>query len=117
MIYKLSPIVLFIIACFAIYVAYNCWQNEKTAQGKVTELTNEISQIKQKAEADNQIVANNEQEKVKLENQSLERQEQINEQLKDNDCAKQFVPMPVSASLYNRAKGIRESTDTSQSIK
>ncbi|OCG28203.1 hypothetical protein A9G11_11915 [Gilliamella sp. wkB108] len=116
MINKTTVILTFLCTLF-FYTTINQWLAKKTAQNKITELTNEIAQTKQKAESDNQIVANNEQEKVKLENQSQERQEQMNEQLKDNDCANRFVPMPVSASLYNRAKNLRESTDTSQSIK
>ena len=117
LIYKLLPIPLAIITLFAIYFAFNCWQDEKIAKEKVTTLTEQIDQLNKSIEKNNQLIADNELSKRELENQSLERQEQINEQLKDNDCAKQFVPMPVSASLYNRAKGIRESTDTSQSIK
>ena len=117
LIYKLLPIPLAIITTFAIYFALNCWQDEKNAKEKVQTLTNQINQLEQTISRNNQIIADNELSKRELENQSLERQEQINEQLKDNDCAKQFVPMPVSASLYNRAKGIRESTYNSQSIK
>ena len=117
LIYKLLPIPLAVITAFAIYFAFNCWQDERLAKDEITKLKTEIYQIKQKAESDNQIVANNEQEKVKLENQSQERQEHMNELLKDNDCANRFVPMSVSASLYNRAKNLRQSTDTSQSIK
>ena len=114
---KLSPIFLIFVTFFACYFAYNCWQGEKIAKEKVTALTVQIEQLNKNIEKNNQIIADNELLKRELENQSLERQEQINEQLKDNDCAKQFVPMPVSASLYNRAKGIRESTYNSQSIK
>ncbi|WP_294833339.1 hypothetical protein [uncultured Gilliamella sp.] len=117
LIYKLLPIPLAIITLFAIYFAFNCWRDEKIAKEKVTTLTEQIDQLNKSIEKNNQLIADNELSKRELENQSLERQEQINEQLKDNDCAKQFVPMPVSASLYNRAKGIRESTDTSKSIK
>ena len=65
----------------------------------------------------NQIIADNEQSKRELENQSIERQEQINEELKDIDCANQFVPIPVSNSMYNRAKNLRQPADTSKSIK
>ena len=117
LIYKLLPIPLAIITLFAIYFAFNCWQDEKIAKEKVTTLTEQIDQLNKSIEKNNQLIADNELSKRELENQSLERQEQINEQLKDNDCANLFVPMPVSASLYNRAKGIRESTDTSKSIK
>ena len=106
-----------IIITFAIYFYYNNFEEKKRLKNANAELTNQINQLEQTISRNNQIIADNELSKRELEKQSLERQEQINEQLKDNDCAKQFVPMPVSASLYNRAKGIRESTDTSQSIK
>lgn len=106
-----------IIITFAIYFCYNNFEEKKRLKDVNAELTNQINQLEQTISRNNQIIADNELSKRELEKQSLERQEQINEQLKDNDCAKQFVPMPVSASLYNRAKGIRESTDTSQSIK
>ena len=106
-----------IIITFAIYFCYNNFEEKKRLKDANAELTNQINQLEQTISRNNQIIADNELSKRELENQSLERQEQINEQLKDNDCAKQFVPMPVSASLYNRAKNLRESTDTSQSIK
>ncbi|OCG24741.1 hypothetical protein A9G11_03545 [Gilliamella sp. wkB108] len=100
-----------------LYTTIDQWLDKKNAQKEARILTDKILQLEQSIEKNNQLVTNNEQEKVKLENQSQERQEQMNEQLKDNDCANRFVPMPVSASLYNRAKNLRESTDTSQSIK
>lgn len=106
-----------IIITFAIYFCYNNFEEKKRLKSANAELTNQINQLEQTISRNNQIIADNELSKRELEKQSLERQEQINEQLKDNDCAKQFVPMPVSASLYNRAKGIRESTYNSQSIK
>ena len=115
---KLLSIALLIVGfVFSIYFGYNNYQEKKRLKEANAELTNQINQLEQTISRNNQIIADNELSKRELEKQSLERQEQINEQLKDNDCAKQFVPMPVSASLYNRAKGIRESTDTSQSIK
>ena len=116
-IYLLSPIVLLVIAVFAIYVAYQCSQDEKSAKTQLTELTSQLEQLQQTIEKNNQIIADNEQSKRELENQSTERQEQINEQLKNNDCAGQLVPVAVYNRLYNRAKGIRQSTNTSESIK
>ena len=116
-IYLLSPIVLLVIAVFAIYVAYQCSQDEQVAKTQLTELTSQLEQLQQTIARNNQIIADNEQSKRKLENQSIEWQEQINEQLKDIDCANQFVPIPVSNSLYNRAKNLRQPTDTSKSIK
>ena len=115
---KLLSIALLIVGfVFSIYFGCNNYHEKKQLKTANAELTNQINLLEQTISRNNQIIADNELSKRELEKQSLERQEQINEQLKDNDCAKQFVPMPVSTSLYNRAKGIRESTDTSQSIK
>ena len=99
---------------FTIYFGYNNYQEKTRLKNDKLELTNKIEQLQQAIERNNQIIADNEQSKHQLENQSIERQEQINEQLKDNDCANQFVPMPISGSLYNRAKSLRESADTSK---
>ena len=101
----------------AVYFGYNNYQENTTLKKDKLELTNKIEQLQQTIEKNNQIIADNEQSKRKLENQSTERQEQINEQLKNNDCANQLVPVAVSNSLYNRAKNLRQSTDTSKSIK
>ena len=100
---------------FTIYFGYNNYQEKKQLKNDKLELTNKIEQLQQTIEKNNQIIADNEQSKRKLENESISRQEQINEQLKDNGCASQFVPMPISGSLYNRAKNLRESTNTGTS--
>ena len=99
----------------AVYFGYNNYQEKNRLKNDKLELTNKIEQLQQTIEKNNQIIADNEQSKRKLENESISRQEQINEQLKDNDCANQFVPMPISGSLYNRAKNLRESTNTGTS--
>ena len=101
----------------AVYFGYNNYQENTTLKKDKLELTNKIEQLQQTIEKNNQIIADNEQSKRKLENQSISRQEQMNEQLKNNDCAGQLVPVAVSNSLYNRAKNLRQSTDTSKSIK
>ena len=101
----------------AVYFGYNNYQENTTLKKDKLELTNKIEQLQQTIEKNNQIIADNEQSKRKLENQSISRQEQMNEQLKNNDCAGQLVPVSVSNSLYNRAKNLRQSTDTSKSIK
>ena len=101
----------------AVYFGYNNYQEKNRLKNDKLELTNKIEQLQQTIEKNNKIIADNEQLKRQLENESISRQEQINEQLKDIDCANQFVPIPVSNSLYNRAKSIRQSTDTSESIK
>jgi Tfp pilus assembly protein PilE len=102
---------------FTIYFGYSNYQEKKLLQKDNAELFGKIEQLEQNIAKNNQIIADNEQSKRELENQSIERQEQINEQLKNNDCANQFVPVSVSNSLYNRAKSLRQSTDTGKSIK
>ena len=97
------------------YFGYNNYQERKQLKNDKLELKNKIEQLQQTIEKNNQIIADNEQSKHQLENESISRQEQINEQLKDIDCANQFVPIPVSNSMYNRAKNLRQSTDTSKS--
>ena len=101
----------------AVYFGYNNYQENTTLKKDKLELTNKIEQLQQTIARNNQIIADNEQSKRELENQSIERQEQINEQLSNNDCANQLVPVAVSNSLYNRAKGVRKSTDTSTPAK
>lgn len=114
-IYKLSPIALLIIVIFSIYFAYQCFEDEQTAKQQMTELSSQMQQLQQKIIKNNQIITDNELSKHELENQSISRQEQINEQLKDNDCANRLIPMPISGSMYNRAKSLRESTNPSKS--
>lgn len=107
-----SKILIIVIFVLIIYVGYNNYRENERLKHDKLELTNKIEQLQQTIARNNQIIADNEQSKRELENQSTERQEQINEQLKNNDCANQLVPVSVSNSLYNRAKGIRQSTDT-----
>ena len=114
-IYKLSLIALLIIVIFSIYFAYQCFEDEQTAKQQMTELSSQMQQLQQKIIKNNQIITDNELSKLELENQSISRQEQINEQLKDNDCANRLIPMPISGSLYNRAKSLRESANPSKS--
>ena len=114
-IYKLFPIALLIIVIFSIYFAYQCFEDEQTAKQKMTELSSQMQQLQQKIIKNNRIITDNELSKHELENQSISRQEQINEQLKDNDCANRLIPMPISGSMYNRAKSLRESANPSKS--
>ena len=114
-IYNLSPIALLIIVIFSIYFAYQCFEDEQTAKQQMTELSSQMQQLQQKIIKNNQIITDNELSKHELENQSISRQEQINEQLKDNDCANRLIPMPISGSMYNRAKSLRESANPSKS--
>ena len=112
-----SKILIVVIFVLIIYFGYNNFQENTKLKNDKLELTDKIEQLQQTIVKNNKIIADNEQSKRELENQSTERQEQINEQLKNNDCANQLVPNAVSNSLYNRAKGVRESTDTRKSIK
>ena len=98
-------------------ISYDDYQKKKQLEHERFELTNKIEQLQQTIVRNNQIIADNEQSKRELENQSIEWQEQINEQLKNNDCAGQLVPIPVSNSLYNRAKNLRQPADTSTPAK
>ncbi|OCG46960.1 hypothetical protein A9G35_04325 [Gilliamella sp. Choc5-1] len=113
----LSIVLIIAVFVFAVYFGYNNYQEKKRLQKDNAELFEKIEQLNQRIAENNKIIADNEQSKRELENESIKRQEQINEQLKNNDCANQFVPVSVSNSLYNRAKGLRQPTDTSQSIK
>ena len=114
-IYNLSPIALLSIVIFSIYFAYQCFEDEQTAKQQMTELSSQMQQLQQKIIKNNQIITDNELSKHELENQSISRQEQINEQLKDNDCANRLIPIPISGSMYNRAKSLRESANPSKS--
>ena len=113
----LGATLIVVIFVLIIYFGYNNYQEKNRLKNDKLELTNKIEQLQQTIAKNNQIIADNEQSKRELENQSIERQEQINEQLKNNDCANQLLPNAVSNSLYNRAKNLRQSTDTSKSIK
>lgn len=97
------------------YFGYNNHQENKQLKKDKAELSRKIEQLQQAIEKNNQIIADNEQSKRKLENESISRQEQINEQLKNNNCANERVPHVIADSLYNRAKSLRQSTDTSKS--
>ena len=112
--FKILIVVIFVLI---IYCGYNNYRENECLKRDKLALTSQIEQLQQTIAKNNQIIADNEQSKRELENQSTERQEQINEQLKDIDCANQFVPIPVSNSMYNRAKNLRQSTSTSESIK
>lgn len=100
---------------FAVYFGYSNYQEKNRLKNDKLELTNKIEQLQQTIAKNNQIIADNEQSKRELENQSISRQEQINEQLKNDDCANRLIPMSISGSLYNRAKSLRESTNSSKS--
>ena len=113
----LGATLIVVIFVLIIYFGYNNYQEKNRLKNDKLELTYKIEHLQQTIARNNQIIADNEQSKRELENQSTERQEQINEQLKNNDCAGQLVPVSVSNSLYNRAKNLRQSTDTSKSIK
>lgn len=102
---------------FAVYFGYNNYQEKKQLKKANTELYERIEQLNQSIAKSNQIIADNERNKRDLENQSLERLEQINDQLKNNDCANEYSPSSVSDSVYNRAKNIRYSANTVKSTR
>nr|WP_179854616.1 hypothetical protein [Gilliamella apicola] len=100
---------------FAVHFGYNNYHEKKRLQIENAELFGKIEQLEQSIAKNNQIIADNEQSKRELENESIKRQEQINEQLKNNNCANEYVPVSIADSLYNRAKSLRQSVDTSES--
>lgn len=108
----LSIVLIIAVFVFAVYFGYNNYHEKKRLRTENAELFGKIEQLNRDIAKNNQIIADNEQSKRELENESIKRQEQINEQLKNNDCANQFVPVSVSNSLYKRAKSLRQSTDT-----
>lgn len=111
-------IIFLILSCLTLfYFAYDNYKDKKTAQKELISLADKIKQLEQKTESDNKIIEQKEQEKVALENLSTERQEKIDELLKNNDCANQFIPNDISDSMYNRAKSLRKSSDTSKPVK
>jgi len=115
---KILSIALIIVAfVLIIYFGYNNYQERKQLKNDKLALTSQIEQLQQTIVKNNKIIADNEQSKRELENQSISRQEQINEELKDNGCASQLVPVSVSDSVYNRAKNLRQSTSTSAPAK
>lgn len=117
LIWNISPVLLIATAGFLAYLLYNSWQSEKLKDSQIKQLNQEISQIKEKQLKDNETLAQNERDKLALENKSIEQQDKINELLKSNQCANELVPDDVSNLLYNRASQIRKSTNTGQSIK
>jgi Tfp pilus assembly protein PilE len=110
-------ITLISILAFVSYFAYNNYQEKQRLRTENAELFGKIEQLNQSIAKSNQIIAGNENNKRELENQSIERQEQINEQLKNNHCANEYVPVSIADSLYNRAKSLRQSTDTGKFAK
>ena len=85
---------------------------KRLANNEASQLAQKVVQLQQTIIKNNQIIFDYEKNKQYLEQQSLQNQEQINGQLKENFCANQLVPMPISGSLYNRAKNLRQSTNT-----
>ena len=59
------------------YFGYSNYQARKQLKKEKSELSEKIEQLQQAIEKNNQIIADNEQSKRELENQSISRQEQI----------------------------------------
>lgn len=95
-----------------VYFSYNNYRDKQRLEHEKLDLTSQIDLLQHNIARNDQIIADNEKLKRELENQSTGRQEQINELLKDDNCANQLVPVAVSDSLYNRAKNLRQPTDT-----
>ena len=109
----ISAVIGFLLMC----LVYNLWQDKRVAEQKINDLSAKLLQLENNAIKQNKIITENENAKRELENTSQEQQEKINELLKNNDCAIQPVPVSISNSLYNRAKSLRQSTDTSKPAK
>ena len=74
-----SKILIVVISVLIIYCGYNNYrENERLKRDKLA-LTSQIEQLQQTVAKNNQIIADNEQSKRELENESISRQEQINE--------------------------------------
>ena len=101
LIYKLLPIPLAIITAFAIYVAYNCWQDEKIAKEKVITLTNQIDKLNKNIDKNNQIIAQREQEKSQDAISIKQLHEQMKNAIKNNQCANEYMPSNVSDWMRN----------------
>lgn len=100
-IYRLSPIVLLVIAVFASYFAYQCFQNEQTAKQKMTELSSQMQQLQQTIEKNNQIIAQREQEKARDAISIKQLHEQMKDALKNNQCAHEIMPNNISDWMRN----------------
>ncbi|OCG08876.1 hypothetical protein A9G13_02095 [Gilliamella sp. wkB178] len=96
-----TTIILFLVSGFSIYFAFNCWQDEKAAQDKVTELTNKIEQLEQNITKNNQIIAQREKEKAQDAISIKQLNERIKDALKNNQCANEYMPSNVSDWMRN----------------
>ena len=92
LIYKLLPIPLAIITLFAIYFAFNCWQDGKNAKEKVITLTNQIDTLNKNIDKNNQIIAQREQEKSQDAMSIKQLHEQMKNAIKNNQCANEYMP-------------------------
>lgn len=95
---------------FTSYFAWNCFQDEITAKQEQARLETIIVTKEEQYEYLYQKSAQIEIEKQQLENESQEQQEQINELLKNNTCANEFVPSDVVNKLRQRANSLRQSS-------
>lgn len=104
-----------------VHFSYDNFQEKKQLKKANTELYERIEQLNQSIAKSNRIIANNEKYKRVLENKSIERQEQIDEQVnrqaKKHNCDDYIAPVSVSNELYNRAKSLRQSANTGESTK
>ncbi|MCX8727073.1 hypothetical protein [Gilliamella sp. B2838] len=101
LIYKLLPIPLVIITVFAIYSAFTCWQDKKTAQKESQTLSDKISQLEQTIDKNNQIIAQREKEKTQSVVSIKQLHEQLKDVLKNNRCANEDMPSNISDWMRN----------------
>lgn len=95
-------IILLGLACIALsYIAYGNYKDKKTAQDEIITLTEQIAQLNKDIKKNNQIIAQREQEKAQDAISIQQLHEQINDALKNNQCADEYMPNNVSDWMRN----------------
>lgn len=94
-------IILFLLSGFSIYFAFTCWQDEKNAKEKVITLTNQIDTLNKNIDKNNQIIAQREHEKSQDAISIKKLHEQINDAIKNNQCANEHMPIGVINWMRN----------------
>ena len=99
-IFAIAGVVIGIIS--GVRISYDDYQRKKQLEHERFELTSQIEQLQQTIARNNQIIADNEQSKRELENQSIERQERkiyVNQPIPAhllNDCAPRLPPKSMT---------------------
>ena len=80
------------ILVFAIYWGYNNYHEKKRLKNANTYLTNQINQLEKTISKNNQIIAQREHEKSQDAISIKKLHEQINDAIKNNQCANEYMP-------------------------